>query len=445
MVTETLAEEVLQDLLRSAWIVSSARGSMYESWSSVDSRYEESARRARRQAEIVATSLDATGRSPDHDLVEPHVAWMRNLLGEGPDDTPLGPLFVVRLGDWVQAHTADFLAEGVDEFKRLGDEERAGVVFPSSLPDPPPFEPLRTPEVDLPGEVVFRFGILGDLHIGSQRAEQAVRAAISDLNESGAELVIQLGDITDAGNRQEFQLAAQILEGLEMPFVTMLGNHDVFARSEGRLSGHEYYSPLFGREADGVLLEHKGFRFAVLDSADVGASPFAPFDLVAGTFTEGPGGAVVGGALTPPQHDILADVAAPGGAPTFVFLHHPPQPFTSFPPVLFGLRDSDTGRLHATCESGNVWGVFAGHTHRNARPRTFGHVPVQEVGIPRDFPFGFAVVDVAKEGYAYRFLQLSDQDLVERMTPSATAIHRRYGRGRDDELAFSWTRPQAPS
>ena len=438
MATETVADEILQDLLRSAWIVESARGLLYEAWSKDDDRFEPSVERTRRLAEIVETSLQAKGRSPDTDLVEPHADWMRHLLGSGPKDTPLGDLFLVRLGDWVEAHTADFLVSEADEFKQLGEQERSAVGFPDSLPEPPPFEPLETPEVTAPGDVRFRFGILGDLHIGSPRATDSVRAAIADLNSSGAELVIQLGDITDAGNKEEFEEASKLLAELEMPFATMLGNHDVFARSEGRLSGNEYYTPLFGREPDGVLLEHKGFRLAVLDSADVGASPFAPFDLVAGSFTDGPGGAVVGGALTHPQHEILAEIAAPGGAPTFMFLHHPPQPFTSFPPVLFGLRDSDTGRLHATCDSGNVWGVFAGHTHRNAQPRTFGRVPVQEVGIPRDFPFGYALIDVADEGYAYRFHQLSDKDLVEQMSPSATVIHRRYGRGRDEELAFTW-------
>ena len=440
MATETLAEELLKDLLRSAWIVERARASVYDSWAEIEDSYAGSSKRARRLAEIVEVSLKAADRKPDPDLVEPHAAWMRHLLGRGPHDTPLAPLFLVRLGDWVEAHTADFLTAGADEFKQLGEEERSAVSFPDSLPDPPPFEPLETKAVEPPGETLFRFGILGDLHVGSDRAEEAVRAAVADLNKSGAELVIQLGDITDAGNKDEFELASRILDDLEMPFATMLGNHDVFARGEGRLSGNEYYTPLFGREPQGALLEHKGFRVAVLDSADVGASPFAPFDLVAGAFTEGQGGAVVGGALTPPQHEILAEVAAPGGAPTFMFLHHPPQPFTSFPPVLFGLRDSDTGRLHATCDSGNVWGVFAGHTHRNARPRDFGNVPVQEVGIPRDFPFGYALVDVADTGYAYRFRQLRDTELVERMTPSATVIHQRYGRGRDDELAYTWTR-----
>ena len=438
MTTETIAEEIIDDLLRSAWIVDSARALLYREWTQADARFQAAESRAARRAEIVAAALEDRGRQPDRGLVEDHAAWIRSLIGGGPSSTPLADLFVVRLGDWVEAHVAGFLPRGAEEFQQIAEEERGAVAFPDSLPAPPPFEPLAPPHVEPPGDTLFRFGILGDLHIGSPRAEAATKAAVADLNALGVELVIQLGDITDHGDKGEFEKASAILAQLDMPYTTMLGNHDVFARGEGRLSGHEYYTPSFGREPDGVLLEHKGFRFAVLDSADMGASPFAPFDLVAGKFTEGPGGAVVGGALTPPQHEILAEVAAPGGAPAFVFLHHPPQPFTSFPPVLFGLRDVDTGRLHATCDSGNVWGVFAGHTHRNARSRMFGRVPAHEVAIPRDFPFGFAVVDVAVEGYAFSFLQLSDEALVEEMVPSATEIHRRYALGDDVARAFTW-------
>jgi hypothetical protein len=108
---------------------------------------------------------------------------------------------------------------------------------------------------------------------------------------------------------------------------------------------------------------------------------------------------------------------------------------------LFGLRDADSGRLHATCDSGNVWGIFAGHTHRNARTRDFDGVPAQEVGIPRDYPFGYALVDVARDGYAYRFIQLSDEDLLRSGYQRAGQIHRRYARGSDEERAFVWTRP----
>jgi len=157
---------------------------------------------------------------------------------------------------------------------------------------------------------------------------------------------------------------------------------------------------------------------------------------------EGKGGAVVRGSLTTPQHDILADVAAPGSGPAFVFLHHPPQPFTGFPPVLFGLRDEDSGRLHAVADSGNVWGVFAGHTHRNARTRNYGTVPAHEVGIPRDYPFGYGLVDVSDEGYAYSFVQLSDERLLMEAYKGAGRIHRRYALGRDEDRSFVWRAPR---
>ncbi|MDQ3954659.1 MAG: metallophosphoesterase, partial [Actinomycetota bacterium] len=300
--------------------------------------------------------------------------------------------------------------------------------------------PVVAPELETPGDVLFRFAILGDMHIGSDKAAETVSTAIADINLSGAELVVQLGDITDQGNRDQFEEASELLKKVDMPLVTMLGNHDVFSREEQRLAGREYYSPSFGREPDGVILEHKGFRFAVLDSVEHGASPFSPFNMVTGAFVEGPGGAVVRGALTPPQHDILARVAEPDSPPAFVFLHHPPQPFTGFPPVLFGLRDEDSGRLHATVDSGNVWGVFAGHTHRNARTRTYGPVPAHEVAIPRDFPFGYALVDVTQSGYRYTFHQISDEELLRDLYPSASAIHRRYARGSGEALGFVWTR-----
>jgi hypothetical protein len=439
VVSEDLSSEIITDLLRSSWIVESSRSALYLRWAEHDVRFESSAARAQARAEVVARSLDSKGRAPDADLVEPHTNWISSLVGDDPQETPLADLFVARLGDWVDSHAAPFLEGGADEMVRISAEEHATLAFPETLPAPPPFEPLDTRPIDPPGPVEFRFGILSDLHIGSAAGERMAKAAIKDLNDSGAELVVQLGDITDHGNKEEFELASTVLAELAMPFATMMGNHDVYSIEEERLSGREYYPASFGREPDGVLLEHKGVRFAVLDSVEIGASPFAPFDLVSGSFVEGPGGAVVRGSLTPPQHDILADVAAKASSPTFVFLHHPPQPFTSFPPVLFGLRDQDSGRLHATVDSGNVWGVFVGHTHRNARTRTYGTVPVQEVGIPRDYPFGYALVDVTKTGYSYRFAQLSDEDLLRRAYESAGRIHRRYGMGSEIERAFVWT------
>jgi hypothetical protein len=402
-----------------------------------------SRQRAEERAEIVLAWLTARDRPPDSALVEPHAEWLRSLVGEAPGEVPFGDLLLIRMGDWVEAHAGAFLEQGAERLKLLGDEERTAVSWPEEMPAPPPFEAIEPKAAEPPGEARFRFAILSDIHVGSQVGEATARAAVTDINRSGAELAIQLGDLTEHGNEDEFKLAAQVLAELDMPVETIMGNHDVYSYEEEALSGPEYYRTYFGRAPDGALIEHKGVRFALLDSAEIGVSPFAPFNLVTGDFMPGRGGAIVRGSLSVPQHDILAEVAEPHSSPAFVFLHHPPQPFVSFPPIIFGLREVDSGRLHATCDSGKVWGVFAGHTHRNAQGRAFGRVRVQEVGVPCNFPFGYAVVDVTDEGYAYRFVQLSDEELLRAGYLRASALHRRYGLGPEEARTFVWSREGA--
>jgi predicted phosphodiesterase len=440
-IPEDVAGEVIRDLLRSAWVIEKARQAVYGRWSAAEPSFSDSAARAAERADLVLASLEERGHRPDPGVVDASAGWMLSLAGHAPGEVALGTFFAARLGDWVDGHCADFLGDGAPRLKQIGDEERASLQFPSQLPPPPGFEPVETIEAEPPGEVLFTFGILADLHFGSALGEPMARAAIADLNRSGADLVVQLGDITDHGQKEEYAAAMSALAGLEMPYTTMMGNHDVYSIAEERLSGREYYGSSFGREPDGVIVEHKGFRFAVLDSVMHAASPYPAYNLATGSFLEGSSGAIVRGALTNAQHEILADVAAPGTPPAFVFLHHPPQPFTGFPPILFGLRDEDSGRLHATVDSGNVWGVFAGHTHRNARTRNYGTVPAHEVAMPRDYPFGYALVDVTATGYAFRFVQLSDEELLRSAYENAGEIHRRYGLGSAADRSFVWTKP----
>ncbi|MFN2587848.1 MAG: metallophosphoesterase [Actinomycetota bacterium] len=435
---EALPEDLFLDLLRSCWVIETARARIFEGWANEsDPAWEKSSKIATERAALVDELLGPRKKRSDHDVVALHAAWIDGVVG-APGDDPFGPLFMARMSDWVDGHLGPLVEDG-GRLTALSDEEKAGLRWPERIPPAPPFEPLEIPHVDPPEDTVFRFGILGDLHVGSARAEPLVRAAIADLNASGAELVVQLGDITDEGKADQFETAAKLLSELDMPLATMMGNHDVLALGGQDLTGRGFYQTYFGRDADGVLLEHEGWRFAVLDSAAHLASPFTAFDLVRGEFLDLPGGAIVRGSLTDPQHEILAELAEPGAPPAFVFLHHPPQPYPGFPPILFGLREADSGRLHAVADSGNVWGVFAGHTHRNAITRRFGRVPCVEVGIPRDYPFGYALVDVGSRGYTYRFGQVSDEELLRDAYPAAGALQRRYGRGRAEERAFRWS------
>ena len=437
MPSPELEAEVVTDLLRSAWIVEAARAEVFSEWAPVDGRFDRVSTLARSRADIVGADLATRGRPLDHDLVEPHARWM-TVCVPGPQET-FADLFLARLGGWVEAHAAPYLDDGAGRLLALGEEERQELVFPDAVPPAPAFQPLAPPPTPVATQRRLRVGVLGDLHIGSPSGEAMARAAVADLNAAAPDFVIQLGDLTDRGEEAEFELAAALLSDLAVPHAAIIGNHDAYSMSEGRLAGRERFARWFEREPDGLLIERSGIRLALLDSVEHGVSPFPPYDLITGAFIDAPGGAIVRGALTAPQHELLAEIASPGSPPTLVFLHHPPQPFTGFPPVIFGLRDADSGRLHATCDSGNVWGVFAGHTHRNHRGAGFDGVPVQEVGVPRDFPFGYGIIDVAERGYHYRFHQISDRDLLREAAAHVGAIQRRYSVGRDDERAYTWT------
>ncbi len=433
-----LAPDVVLDLMRSAWVVERARAVVYAAWEPAASRFAGSRERAEERARIIDGWLREHGGRPETGVVDAHAEWMLGVVDRAPGAVPFADLLLVRLGDWVDAHVAAYLERGAARLAELGSTDRQSVSWPEEAPPSPPFARIDSSSAEAPGERGFRFAILSDIHIGSTVGEATARAAVADINRSGAELVIQLGDLTEHGNEAEFELAARVLAELEAPVSTMMGNHDVYSYEEEALSGAEHYRTHFGRAPDGALIEHGGMRFALLDSAEIGASPFAPFNLVTGGFMEGKGGALVRGSISVAQHEILAQVAEPGSPPAFVFLHHPPQPFTSFPPIIFGLRELDSGRLHATCDSGNVWGVFAGHTHRNARGHSFGRVPVREVGVPCNFPFGYALLDVTHAGYAYRFVQLSDDELLREGYQGATELHRRYALGPSEARSFVW-------
>ncbi|CAN5508815.1 hypothetical protein BH24ACT26_BH24ACT26_13060 [soil metagenome] len=436
MTISPLEKDILGDLLRSAWLVERARAAVFDAWAQQSDRFRAFGDLAHRRAEIVLASLRRHGKRPDEALVAGHAGWMQACV-PGPQE-PFADLFLARLAGWVDAHATTYLGDDAAAMLALGERERSALEFPSEVPQPPPLAPLEHPSVAVPDEALTRIGVLGDLHIGSRLGEMMAEAAIADLNASGADFVVQLGDITDHGEEQEFARAAALLGRLEMPWETMIGNHDAYSATEERLTGRERFTRWFGREPEGLLVEHRGVRLALLDSVEHWVSPFPPYDLITGAFLEGRGGAVVRGALSAAQHDILADIAAPGSPPAFVFLHHPPQPFLAFPPILFGLNDVDSGRLHATCDSGNVWGIFAGHTHRNKRDPSFGATPVQEVGVPRDYPYGYALIDVGRDGYTYRLQQISDRHLVADAGSAVGMIQRRYAVSSTQELAFAW-------
>jgi hypothetical protein len=192
-----------------------------------------------------------------------------------------------------------------------------------------------------------------------------------------------------------------------------------------------------------------GVRLIVIDSADPTPSPFPPFDLVGGAFTNERSETLPGGRFSDETAAWVASIGPDGpdgaggsgqGRPTFVILHHPPFPYLGFPPLVFGLDQRSTGLLAGLVERAGVWGVICGHTHRSHRTEIAG-VPVVEIPASKDWPFGYGMLEVADAGWAINLHPVDDEALVADVSPEAGLLFRRYARGTPEGRAFSIHRP----
>ena len=68
---------------------------------------------------------------------------------------------------------------------------------------------------------------VSDLHFGRNDRPEALEALGRLVEEARPELVIASGDLTHRGLRSQHERAADFLRGLELPLVTIPGNHDI--------------------------------------------------------------------------------------------------------------------------------------------------------------------------------------------------------------------------
>lgn len=138
---------------------------------------------------------------------------------------------------------------------------------------------------DLPGaQYKFSFVHLTDIHIGEGQGDygtqgflndtmpegdvgysaERLRHAVNWINENAADkgikFVVVTGDITDSGERSEFEKAKEILNDLNMPYVPTLGNHDVWPYiSYGNEAPYAYGDSVMYEIFEEVYEEAKGF------------------------------------------------------------------------------------------------------------------------------------------------------------------------------------------
>ena len=93
-------------------------------------------------------------------------------------------------------------------------------------------------EQTLAGKKEFSFAFISD----TQRWYDQTQEAVSDINTRGVDFVLHGGDLTDFGITKEFLWQRDILNTLNVPWVTVIGNHDCLG------SGEQAYEAVFGKQ-----------------------------------------------------------------------------------------------------------------------------------------------------------------------------------------------------
>lgn len=87
------------------------------------------------------------------------------------------------------------------------------------------------------GKKAIRFVLISD----TQRWYDETKAAVKSINaRDDIDFVLHCGDMTDFGVTREFEVQRDILEGLRIPYVALLGNHDCLG------TGADVYRHMFG-------------------------------------------------------------------------------------------------------------------------------------------------------------------------------------------------------
>jgi putative phosphoesterase len=108
---------------------------------------------------------------------------------------------------------------------------------------------------------IIRIGVIGDTHIDYENTEELVEA----LNAvPGLDLVVHTGDLTEHGVFQEFDWKVDYLSQLNMPYLAVVGNHDLVAK------GKSVYQNMFGPTDFSFIFQRTKFIFFDSNSREYG-------------------------------------------------------------------------------------------------------------------------------------------------------------------------------
>jgi 3',5'-cyclic AMP phosphodiesterase CpdA len=192
------------------------------------------------------------------------------------------------------------------------------------------------------------------------------------------------------------------------------GNHDAMLDASMALEGAPY------------AIDVGGVTLAVLDTVQPG---------------------IERGQISAEQLHWLDDLAASVTGPVLVFGHHHLWDLdaTDRSAEYFGVNPDDSeafGAVVAVRE--NIFGYFAGHTHRNRIRRSdrARQVPFVEISCTKDYPGAWAEYQIYEHGFTQVVRRISSPEALvwsERTRPMFAGLYRKYALGRLDHRCFTET------
>lgn len=168
------------------------------------------------------------------------------------------------------------------------------------------------------------FAVVGD----SQGHNEVLAEIIEEVNRSGVDFLICLGDLVASGSEEEYIAFQETMAALDCPYYAVPGNHDV------REKGADYYRSRLG-PVD-YHFDYGGYRFIFADSSALD--------------------------LAGSQLDWLGAVLD-GDLPGFVFLHVPPLDPRENDHSFLDPAGADAFMGLVSEPARRVQGVFSGHIH----------------------------------------------------------------------------------